>query len=96
MAKKKNYHYVLVCSSEGAVFVTGISNANKCAFWDKSEKPLEMGEYKASDIALGLSANFYNAYHIKSAFEITTQPYFYDKGHFEWVWDEDKQEKEGE
>lgn len=94
MAKKKNHNYVLVCSSEGAVFVTGISNANKCAFWDKSEKPLEMPETVAEELAFGLSANFHNAYHIKSEFEINYQPYHYKLGHFEWVWDED--EKEGE
>lgn len=93
MAKKKNYHYVLVCTPEGAVFVTSLG-ANKFAHFNKQESPLELGEYKAADVALGLCANFHCAYHIKSEFEITTQPYRYDAGHFEWVWDKDEQETE--
>lgn len=88
--KKKYYHYVLVCRSEGAVFVTGISNANKYASWNEDEKPLEMPETVAEELAFGLNANFFNAYHIKSEFEISSQPYRYEAGHFEWIWDKDK------
>lgn len=95
MAKKKNYHYVLVCTSEGPVFVTSLGE-NRYAHFDKKEKPFEISEYRANDVAFGLSANFYCAYHIKSEFEITSQPYRYDAGHFEWAWDNENNEDKTE
>jgi hypothetical protein len=60
----------------------------KYAEYDKSGKPLEMSKMQAEDIALGLNLNFITAFPITVKWEIRIQPYYYNKGHFEWVDDE--------
>lgn len=93
MAKKKYHYYVLVSTDTGMTFVTS-TGANQYAKWEKSEKPLDLPQYFAEDIALGLTLNGYLAFCVKTPYELDTQPYRYNEGHFEWVWDKD--EKEGE
>ena len=93
--KKKNHWYVLVCSSEGAMFVTSIDNSNKTAFWNKLERPKEFSESYAKDLALGLMCNGYSAYPVCAPIDGISQPYHYSKGGFEWKWNkkEDNDEK---
>ena len=93
MAQKKNHYYVLVLTDTGAKFVTS-TGANQYAKWDGNEKPLDMPQYFAEDVALGLMLNGYMAFCVKNRFEIEHQPYRYNLGHFEWKWNEEK--KEGE
>lgn len=92
MAKKKNHWYVVVMANDGAVFVTENDWAERYAHWNKDEKPLEMGESLAKDLAFGLQCNWHNAYAVCSPVEIEHQPYRYDAGHFEWVFDEKQEE----
>ena len=94
MAKKKNYWYVLVLTSEGAKFVTKINYSDKTAEWDGVAKPLEMDMSRAKDLAFGLMCNFHQAYPVCSPIELDAQPYYYSKGHFEWKWTEDDKESE--
>ena len=92
MAKKKNHWYVLVLTSDGPAFVTAVQYANKTAEWDKLEKPLEMSESVAKDLAFGLMCNFHTAYPVCAPIEMDNQPYRYNIGHFEWAMDEKKEE----
>ena len=95
--KKKSYHYVLVMTSYGPVFVTDFTNEGKQAFWNKEQKPLELGAFQADNICTGLLANLNLAYHIVSPIELDTQPYMYDAGHLVWEWNEGiNEEKEDE
>lgn len=82
---KKNHYYVLVLTDMGAVFVTGIPQRN-WAEYDALKAPKEFPLTVAEEIALGLTANFQQAYCVKVPYEITTQPYFYNKGAFRWEW----------
>ena len=77
MATKKNYYYVLVFTSAGAVYVTGRNNLNKVAYWNKDEKPLEMGKAVAEDLVFGLQCNFTNAVMVCHPRPIESQPYNY-------------------
>lgn len=89
--KKKNYWYVLVLTNEGAKFVTKVEHHPKVAHWDEKEKPLELSESMAKDLAFGLMANFYLAYPVCAPIELDQQPYRYKEGHFKWVWNEAKE-----
>lgn len=89
MAKKKNYWYVLVMTVEGPKYVTEVHRGTKEAVWDKLEKPLEFGKETAQDLAWALCVNMHNAVAVCQNFEITSQPFYYQKGHFEWVDKED-------
>ena len=86
MAKKQNYYYVLVLTNEGAKFVTKVNWSNKTAEWNKLEKPLEMSKETAKDLTMGLQLNFNNAFMVCNGYEISCQPYRYDKGNFVWKW----------
>ena len=90
MTKKKNYYYVLVFTNSGPVYVTSVDYSDKTAMWDKKEKPLEMGEYRAKDLAMGLCANFNLAVAVNSFYELDSQPYLYSIGEFEWKSKEEK------
>ena len=95
MAKKKNWWYVLVLSAKGGpTFVTAIHHANKTAEWNKKEPPLEMEMFWAKDLALGLMLNFTTAFAICSPIPLHDHGFNYDKGHFEWQWDEESPEEE--
>lgn len=85
MAKKTNFWYVLVLTDEGPKFVTDVDYSDKSAHWNKSEKPLELSEAWSKDLAFGLCWNGYMAYSICQSFPLDNQPYFYNKGHFEWI-----------
>ena len=90
MAKRKNYYYVLVMTSEGPKFVTGIPERNM-AEYDKLEKPMLFSSRDFADnVSMGLTMNFNLAYTIVSKYEIEHQPHYYNLGHFEWV--ENKEE----
>ena len=89
MAKSKYHHYVLVCTTSGAKFVTKLLPHHECE-WIATDAPLEMSPQWAEDVAMGLMLNFHCAFHIKVPFEIDRQPYYYEHGHFEWVDDSDK------
>lgn len=86
---KDHFHYVLVITNSGPVFVTG-EGEGKTAYWKKDEKPKQFSDTWAAHMTLGLLVNGYLAYHVDSPIEIEDQPYFYDEGHFEWK--EDKEE----
>ena len=93
MAKKKNFWYVLVLTNDGPKFVTKIEHVGKMAHWNEDESPLELSESYAKDVALGLMMNFYIAYPVCATIELDKQPFYYDKGKFEWVWKEGKEPK---
>ena len=93
MAKKKNYWYVLVLTETGPVFVTKVNNSNKTAEWNREDLPLELGEFSAKDIAMGLMCNMTTAFAVTNFYELENQPYFYNKGHFEWKWDKNKKKE---
>lgn len=93
--KQKNWYYILVLTNDGPVFVTKLGEG-KTAFWNCEEAPMEFSKTNAEEIAFGLACNFHVAYAVCTKYEITNQPYFYSKGHFEWVWDEKKGEKNNE
>lgn len=90
MAKKYHY-YVLVFTSTGPVYVTSINNNNKWAHWNKDKAPLDLSASYAEDLVLGLRCNFHNAVLIKSAVEITSQPYNYED--YECTFVEKKEEE---
>ena len=84
MAKKKSFWYVLVMTESGPTFVTKINHSDKTAEWNKDEKPLEMGEYMAKDLAMGLCANMHMSYAVCHFYELENQPYRYEMGKFKW------------
>lgn len=92
MSKRKNFYYVLVITSNGPVFVTGIQPKHY-AEYNKTEKPMEFGSRDyADDVSQGLTCNFILAYTVVSKYEIKYQPYRYEDGGFEW--NENKKEEE--
>lgn len=92
MAQKKNYWYVLVMTEGGPVFVTSVDYSPKVAHWDKTEKPMEMGKYRAEDLALGLNLNGHLAFPVCTGVETDFQPYNYKNYHIEWVENEKEEE----
>ena len=93
MANKKSHNYILVLTNEGPKFVTKLNYSNgRTAEWDKLEKPLELDANIASDVTLGLNLNGHNAYRVSQPFEIETQPCMYNRGHYEWKWNEEKKD----
>lgn len=91
MAKKQNYYYVLVMTNNGPVFVTSVDNSDKTAYWDKNEKPLEMGRYWAEDLTMGLGCNGYAAFTVYTKWELDNQPYRYNMGQFVWKMEADNE-----
>lgn len=83
-AKEKEYWYVLVITEDGPIFVTKVNNSDRTAEWDPMKKPLKMTKAKAEDLMTGLNLNFNTSYAVCQSFEITNQPYNYDKWHIEW------------
>ena len=84
MSNKKNFWYVIVMEDDGPAFVTSVNHLDKTAYWNKDEKPIELGESTAKDLAFGLMCNFNLAYAICSRVEIKNQPYCYDRWQIEW------------
>ena len=75
MANKKYYYYVGVLVNDGITLVTKVSNADKTAFWNRDEKPMEFGSKSyAQDLVLGLTLNFTPAMMITSLVPINGQP----------------------
>lgn len=88
---KKKHYYVLVLTTEGPKFVTKIDNANKTAEYNMLEKPMKFGSKSyAEDVALGLCLNMVTAFAIANPWEVENQPFLYDKGKFEWKWNEEE------
>lgn len=81
---KKNYYYVLVMTEEGPVFVTGFGEHHTC-YWNAEKAPKTMMREYAGEVAMGLRLNGTSAYLVTMPYEVDTQPYFYEKGHFKWV-----------
>lgn len=90
MANKKNYWYVVVMTDNGPVFVTGVNNMERTAYWNKDQKPLELGKEYAQSLATGLMLNFHFALPVCNTFELTEQCYNYKYGHFEWLKNEEQ------
>ena len=82
--KKKYYHYVLVFTNEGPVYVTSIENGQKWAHWDKDETPMEFSDTYATELALGLTVNGHSSVAIKSKYQIDSQPYNYAEYTVDW------------
>lgn len=93
MANKKNFWYVLVMTDGGPVFVTKVEYQGKTAYWNKDEKPLEMGMYQAKDLTFGLNVNGHSSYAVCQPFEIDHQPYNYADWKIKW---EEKSKEEEE
>lgn len=89
--KKKYHHYVLVFTNEGPKFVTGLGE-HHIAYWDKLEAPKEFTQFMADDIVFGLRCNFFSAVRVTTPTELEYQPYMYDAGHFEFVFDKKEEE----
>lgn len=87
----KNHWYVIVCTDNGAVFVT--STEYHTAEWDKTKPPMEMSREYARNVANGLCLNFHCAYAVCMNWELKHQPYRYTHGHFEWVNDDEREDK---
>lgn len=93
MAKnKKNYYYVLVFSDFGPVYVTSLGDG-KMAFWNRLEKPMELGKYMAESVCMGLNLNFNSCVMVKMPYELDYQPYIYNKYKINW---EEIKEDEGD
>lgn len=90
MAKKKNFYYVLVFTSEGPKYVTHTERTT--AHWDEKEIPLELGKQYAEEVTRGLLLNFFNAVMVCMPVELTHQPYMYERGHFEFVKEENNEQ----
>ncbi len=73
---KEEYWYVLVMSNEGPIFVTKVGE-KKTAYWNKDEKPLEMYDERAKQMALGLTVNGNTAVAVCNPYKIDYQPYNY-------------------
>ena len=84
---KDIFWYVLVCTDNGPIYVTG-EGSHHTAYWDKNSSPISFNKSYALDMARGLCWNGYHAVAICSEWEIENQPYAYYRGHFEWVNDE--------
>jgi len=93
MAQKKNYWYVLVMTNQGPRFVTKIDYSTKTAYWDELEKPIEMDKSRAQDLTIGLNLNCNYSFAVCQPFEIDSQPYRYNLGHFEWKYKEEKEDE---
>ena len=93
MANKKSYNYILVVTGEGPKFVTKINySEGKTAEWNKLEKPLEIDSDSANDIVIGLNLNGHIAFKVSQPFEIDHQPCMYNRGLYEWKWNEEKKD----
>lgn len=79
---KKNYYYVLVCTTEGPKFVTG-TGEHHVAFWDWEKTPYDAKSY-AEDMVNGLMWNGYLAYLVCSPIKISGHPYNYKDYEIEW------------
>lgn len=94
MSKQKRYYYVMILTEQGPVLVTSVDRGTKTAHWDRDEKPLELGKFWAEDLQFGLSANFFSAFVVSTFYELESQPYRYNMGHFEWRLNDVKPESE--
>ena len=80
---KKNYYYVLVCTSEGAKFVTG-TGEHHMAYWDVTKPPMDFSKTYAEDMVNGLMFNGFIAYLVVSPIKYSHHPYNYEEYECEW------------
>lgn len=93
MAKKVKHYYILVNTSAGPVFVTGIGD-HHTAFWEKTEPPMEFSSYEyMRDVVLGLNLNGHYALAVVMEIELDHQPYLYSEGEFKWKWNKKKKDE---
>lgn len=85
--RKKNYWYVLALTSAGPKFVTGTGEGHTC-FWKHDQKPMEISKEFARSMCVGLIWNGTPAFPVCTEYEIEGQPFMYDRGEFEWKWNE--------
>lgn len=79
MPKKKKFHYyVLVFTNTGPVYVTSLGEG-KTAYWNREEKPYELGKYWAESVCMGLNINGYSCVMACMPYELDYQPYLYSK-----------------
>ena len=88
MSKPKYQYYILVCTDYGPKFVTSIDWGDKTCQWDKDKTPLAMSKAQCENITLGLCLNWNIAFSVFTDSGIISQPYQYEKGHFEWKWED--------
>ena len=82
----KDFCYVIVFTENGAKFVTEVNNADKTCKWETDKTPYKFAsKQSAQNVATGLTLNFNFAVAVASTYEVTSQPYNYSHGHFEWV-----------
>ncbi len=82
--KKKYHHYVLVFTNEGPKFVTSLGD-HHTAYWNELESPKEFSKEYADDVVFGLRCNFFSAVRVTTPVELDNQPYLYDRGKFDFV-----------
>lgn len=93
--RTKYYYYILVFTSEGPKYVTGIGE-HRTAEWDMLKKPKEFSSEYADDVVLGLTLNGFNAVKVQMKWEVENQPHRYEIGVMQFIRNEDKTEKESE
>ncbi len=91
---EKKHFYILVLTHDGPIYVTSFGEG-KTAFWNREEKPYEVSESYGQGVVLGLNWNGSMALLVQSAWEIESQPYLYDKGCFQWKWNDKEESREG-
>ena len=78
-----NHWYVLVLTTAGPKFVTKLGTGHTC-YWKIDEAPLEVSKEWARDMCVGLAWNGFPAYPVCVNYEISSQPFMYKNGSFEW------------
>lgn len=85
---RNKYHwYVLVLTAKGPKFVTKLGE-HRIAYWVATDKPLELTKEMANGISIGLTWNGNPAYPVCVNYEIETQPFMYERGQYQWHWNE--------
>lgn len=84
--KKPKYHYILVFTNNGPVFVTDVKTTPyKHCVWNKKEKPYSFLEQKyAQEVCFGLNVNGYQCVQVESQWELENHMYNYELGNFYW------------
>lgn len=73
---KKYYYYIVVFTSTGPRYVTGIGEHNT-AYWELDKEPMQFSKEYGRNIVLGLVLNFWNAGLVELPIDINCHPYNY-------------------
>ena len=87
-SKRTNHWYVLALTNAGPKFVTKLGAGHYC-YWNTDEPPLEFSKEWARYMCKGLTWNGITAFPVCVDYEITSQPFLYNYGYFEWHADND-------